>query len=106
MMINHSKAYTIAVCVSWLEFWVEYLLFGSSKFRLDIAGVGFIVVVAGQTIRALAMYHCGEHFNHVIMTQKEESHKLVTTGIYKYLRHPSYFGWFYWTIGTQVCRCC
>ena len=24
---------------------------------------------------------------------------------YKYLRHPSYVGWFYWSIGTQLLIC-
>ncbi len=23
----------------------------------------------------------------------------------RYLRHPSYFGWFWWSIGTQVLLC-
>ncbi|CAG2182503.1 unnamed protein product, partial [Oppiella nova] len=29
-------------------------------------------------------------------------HVLVTHGIYAFCRHPSYVGWFYWSIGTQV----
>jgi protein-S-isoprenylcysteine O-methyltransferase len=27
---------------------------------------------------------------------------LVTSGFYAYVRHPSYFGWFWWSIGLQV----
>jgi protein-S-isoprenylcysteine O-methyltransferase len=23
----------------------------------------------------------------------------------RYLRHPSYFGWFYWSVGTQLALC-
>ncbi|CAN0453530.1 unnamed protein product, partial [Hapterophycus canaliculatus] len=34
--------------------------------------------------------------------QREESHQLVTSGVYRFLRHPSYFGWFWWSLGTQV----
>jgi protein-S-isoprenylcysteine O-methyltransferase len=26
----------------------------------------------------------------------------VTSGIYKFVRHPSYVGWFYWSFGTQI----
>ena len=26
----------------------------------------------------------------------------MTTGPYAWVRHPSYFGWFYWAIGTQM----
>ncbi len=39
------------------------------------------------------------------MDDKRDSHVLVTHGIYQYLRHPSYFGWFYWSIGTQLLLC-
>jgi protein-S-isoprenylcysteine O-methyltransferase Ste14 len=31
------------------------------------------------------MWHCGEHFSHIIMHERREEHKLVTTGIYKYV---------------------
>ena len=31
-----------------------------------------------------------------------DGHELVTTGIYKHLRHPAYFGWFWWSVSTQV----
>lgn len=34
--------------------------------------------------------------------QREDSHQLVTRGVYRFLRHPSYFGWFWWSLGTQV----
>lgn len=34
--------------------------------------------------------------------QQADDHKLVTNGIYKLVRHPSYVGWFYWSLGTQV----
>ena len=33
------------------------------------------------------------------------STKLTTVYRYKYIRHPSYFGWFYWSIGTQLLLC-
>lgn len=30
---------------------------------------------------------------------------MVTSGMYTYLRHPGYFGWFLWSVGTQVLLC-
>lgn len=33
--------------------------------------------------------------------EKSGDHKLVTHGIYAFARHPSYVGWFWWSIGTQ-----
>ena len=42
------------------------------------------------------------NFSHKIEERKREEHALVTHGIYAYLRHPAYFGFFWWSIGTQV----
>jgi len=64
--------------------------------------LGLMLVLCGQIVRSLAMITCGESFNHHIQHQKKKSHKLVIHGVYGYLRHPSYFGFFYWSIGTQM----
>jgi protein-S-isoprenylcysteine O-methyltransferase Ste14 len=48
---------------------------------------------------------CGENFSHIIADEKEDDHVLIRHGIYAYLRHPSYFGWFYWSVGTQLILC-
>ena len=49
------------------------------------------------------MFTAGSNFNHVVQNEKSETHTLVTSGVYAWFRHPSYVGWFYWSIGTQVC---
>jgi protein-S-isoprenylcysteine O-methyltransferase len=64
--------------------------------------VGLILVLVGQVVRSAAMIQCGTSFNHTIQHYKTESHHLVTTGIYATLRHPSYFGFFWWAVGTQL----
>jgi len=48
------------------------------------------------------MAQCGESFNHYIQRDKKENHVLITNGIYSILRHPSYVGFYYWAIGTQM----
>jgi len=48
------------------------------------------------------MWTAGSHFHHFVREQREKKHRLVTSGIYSILRHPAYFGWFYWSVGTQV----
>jgi len=42
------------------------------------------------------------NFNHVVQSEKSDNHELITHGVYNLCRHPSYVGWFYWSIGTQV----
>lgn len=42
------------------------------------------------------------NFTHAIASQRTERHRLVTHGVYGYMRHPGYAGWALWAIGTQV----
>jgi protein-S-isoprenylcysteine O-methyltransferase len=60
------------------------------------------MVAIGQIFRSLAMIQAADNFAHQISTNKAPEHKLVTQGVYSLSRHPSYFGFFYWSIGTQV----
>ena len=64
--------------------------------------LGFTLLVSGQVIRTIAMAKAGSNFNHTVQMKKKQGHVLVTNGIYAWLRHPSYFGFFWWGIGTQV----
>lgn len=64
--------------------------------------IGIAMVVFGQTFRSLAMKQAGSSFNHVVQSTKKEDHVLVTTGVYSISRHPSYFGFFWWGLGTQL----
>jgi len=100
-LVNHSPAYTAAALLASTEFILKFILWPSLRSDAFL-GVGIIVVVAAQCIRSVAMKTCGESFNHLIQTAKKENHLLVKHGIYKYIRHPSYVGFFYWAVGTQL----
>ncbi|KFX87364.1 hypothetical protein O988_09424 [Pseudogymnoascus sp. VKM F-3808] len=64
--------------------------------------LGLILVPLGQLVRSLAMVQAGGNFNHIVQARKSSSHQLVTGGIYSVSRHPSYFGFFWWGLGTQL----
>ena len=105
-LLNHSVNYTLANVVAWIEYFVELWWWGGEvKNNFSIAFLGLCVLMAGQSVRSIGMWQCGENFSHEIMTSHDEGHRLITTGIYSKLRHPAYFGWFYWTIGTQLLLC-
>ncbi|KAJ5207281.1 Isoprenylcysteine carboxyl methyltransferase [Penicillium cf. griseofulvum] len=74
--------------------------FGSSV-SLLVTG-GFMLLLIGQVIRTSAMAQAASNFNHHVQSQHQEGHVLVNTGLYRYLRHPSYFGFFWWGLGTQL----
>ena len=107
-IVNHSVPYTAAALAAWVEYTVEAMYFPQLKHNALVAGAGLLVVLLGQVIRTLSMWTCGRNFSHKIMYNKaveNPEHQLVKTGIYSLLRHPSYFGWFYWSIGTQLLLC-
>lgn len=64
--------------------------------------VGLAVLLVGQICRTWSMYTAGASFNHYIQRDKADTHQLITGGIYRYLRHPSYFGYFWWYVGSQI----
>ncbi|GAB1289298.1 Protein-S-isoprenylcysteine O-methyltransferase [Apodemus speciosus] len=70
-----------------------------------VSATGLLMVVFGECLRKAAMFTAGSNFNHVVQSEKSDTHTLVTSGVYAWCRHPSYVGWFYWSIGTQVMLC-
>lgn len=64
--------------------------------------LGFILVVIGQGVRTAAMAEAGKSFNHIVQSLKKDDHILIKSGVYRILRHPSYFGFFWWGLGTQI----
>lgn len=104
-LLNHSKEYAIAALGSWIEYWVECYFFPGLKTLHYISTVGCIMVVCGEILRKVAMITAGSNFTHMVQYRKRDEHELVTTGVYSLFRHPSYVGWFYWSVGTQVVLC-
>ncbi|KAL1496963.1 hypothetical protein ABEB36_008006 [Hypothenemus hampei] len=101
-ILNHSPQYTIAAVSSWIEFFIETYFFPDLKQHFYISYIGFAVCIAGEFLRKLAIFTAGKSFHHLVQPQKSKDHILVTKGVYSIFRHPSYVGWFYWSIGTQL----
>jgi protein-S-isoprenylcysteine O-methyltransferase len=101
-LVNHSTAYTAALIGSLTEFWLRYWLLPSWNVVRLTCFCGFAVTIASQALRSMAMKTAGESFNHYIQTTRKDNHVLVTNSVYKYMRHPSYVGFYYWSIGSQL----
>ena len=101
-ILNHSQEYHIAVVLSFSEFFIECWLFPSFKHPGVISLAGFLCMLTGELLRKTAMAQAGTNFNHHVQHQKAADHQLVTTGVYALSRHPSYVGWFAWSVGTQI----
>nr|CAG4646536.1 EOG090X0CFU [Macrothrix elegans] len=104
-LLNHSKAYAIAAFISWAEYLVELWLLPGMKTLQWISILGLTLCCGGEALRKTAMLTAFHNFDHLIRIRREEHHELVTSGVYGLCRHPSYVGWFYWSIGTQMILC-
>lgn len=100
-----SKEYVLAMVFSLVEYFFEVLLFPGLKEHLWVSNLGLAMVVIGDTVRKLAIVTAGRSFTHLIKVNHEDHHKLVTNGVYGFVRHPSYCGFLIWSIGTQVMLC-
>lgn len=116
-MLWHSNAYVAANVLSLIEFvaevwWVPeswklsvvahpYL---GSVFRLNCFATSVFGVLVAITygVRVVGMIQCGANFSLQIEWSKREDHQLVTHGVYRVLRHPAYFGWFWRTLFAQL----
>lgn len=85
---------------SWTA-WIPAALFPEWDNKVNII-LGLFLIILGQTIRSLAMAQAGQSFNHVVQVRKQNTHALITHGVYSLFRHPSYFGFFWWGLGTQL----
>jgi protein-S-isoprenylcysteine O-methyltransferase len=104
-LFNNGNTYTFAHCFAVVESIVEYWFFPHSKSHSWLTIVGITVTVVGQVVRTMAMKQAGSNFSHSIANVKVAHHQLVTKGIYSWSRHPSYCGFFYWALGTQITLC-
>ena len=103
----NGSAYNAAHSLALLETILTHTIipYGTSilpSLRPYTVWLGLGMMLIGQATRSLAMAQAGTNFNHTVQQQKARGHELVTTGVYGTLRHPSYFGFFWWGLGTQL----
>ncbi|CEG42199.1 protein-s-isoprenylcysteine o-methyltransferase [Plasmopara halstedii] len=101
-LLNHSREYHLAVLLSGVEFFFELYFVPGWKLHPIVRPVGCVLVLFGQIVRVLAMSTAASNFSHRIEYLKRKEHKLVTHGVYRFIRHPSYLGWFWWIVGSQI----
>lgn len=114
-LLFQNKKESFALLASMLEYFIEKALIAIPytrqripSFLLGMKGNPKLYVPATvsvmffQAVRTIAMWTAGYNFHHYIRDNPDPEQTLTTTGIYSLIRHPSYFGWFYWAISTQV----
>lgn len=64
--------------------------------------IGFVFVVLGFIECMIARYNLSDNWTNSYEYQIKEKHKLITNGIYKYVRHPIYGGMWLMGIGMLL----
>ncbi|KAG9015027.1 hypothetical protein FRB94_007099 [Tulasnella sp. JGI-2019a] len=101
-LLNNGPQYHMANGFAVLEFLVTCWFFPTAKSKTSISIIGIIMTVASQALRSTAMIHAASNFAHLVAWEKLDTHQLVTNGVYAWMRHPSYTGFFFWGLGTQL----
>ncbi|ESW24607.1 hypothetical protein PHAVU_004G144800 [Phaseolus vulgaris] len=100
-----SKHYIVAMLFSLLEYIIEIIFVPEIKEHWVISDLGLALVVIGEIVRKLGIITAGTAFTHLIKIYHDDNHKLITNGIYSYIRHPGYCGFLVWSVGTQIMLC-
>jgi Putative protein-S-isoprenylcysteine methyltransferase len=67
-----------------------YLPIGYVEVPVLVTMIGILLMVCGLIIRMMSMHYLGKYYSTLLFTNAE--HKLITSGFYRYIRHPIYFG--------------
>lgn len=100
-LLTNGPEYLIAVLLSLIEAGVTKIYLPWTK-RSSLMGVGLVGIIAGQYLRARSMIHAAQSFSHRVQFSKLADHVLVTDDVYGLCRHPSYAGYFLWSISSLV----
>jgi protein-S-isoprenylcysteine O-methyltransferase Ste14 len=62
--------------------------------------IGMALVVIGFIIRIYSILTLNQYFTYSVA--KVENHKIISTGLYKFIRHPGYLGQFIIFMGISI----
>ncbi|KJP88699.1 hypothetical protein AK88_01580 [Plasmodium fragile] len=81
----------------------------AQKYHLLWVLLCVVFCLLGLLLRILGLLHCSRNFcfyvlstDHLVDKCIKNKHTLVKSGVYKYMRHPCYTGWFYYALFLQL----
>jgi protein-S-isoprenylcysteine O-methyltransferase Ste14 len=97
------------LCLAFAYGAIVFSLFDAIRFHWTLLSIGLSpiqyagipLVVAGIIVRAVSRVTLGRQFSGHVQTT--EHHQLVTSGIYRTIRHPAYLGYLCLMLGFPLC---
>ena len=101
-LLFQSWQYVAAVSLGIVEVLLQVSVLGEYKIVFPLLILGLIGMGLGHIFRLGAILTAGVNFTHVIQMFRGPQHRLVTTGLYAFTRHPGYLGWYLWAVSSQI----
>ena len=101
-LIYENKRWVISTLSSFAESILGVYFFYEYKNIKILFILGLIMTIIGQYFRIASLFTGKSNFTHKIQLKKRKNHVLVKYGIYSICRHPSYFGFFIWSVGIEI----
>jgi protein-S-isoprenylcysteine O-methyltransferase len=98
-----TPEYLAAFSLGYAEYAIERYFFPfKSNPHSPLIWVGAVAMLFGLWMRFAAILTAGKAFTHRVENHRRKHHNLVTHGIYHYVRHPGYLGFYIFALGTQT----
>jgi len=101
-LLENGNEYHIAHLAALIEHFIIWHFWPTAKRHAYLTPIGMTMALCGMFLRSKAMITAAQSFNHAVQSRKRADHSLVTHGVYSIFRHPSYAGFFYYSVGTQI----
>ena len=102
--VKSSDRYSVYIIILGSVFSFILAVWGIQFLQADIAGVfawsGILVLYAGIIFRGYSVWTLGRYFT--VTVEIKESHRIIKTGPYAYIRHPAYTGSILSLLGMQI----
>ena len=86
-----AKVWDIAAVIELAGMVLGFAGIGRINTSTNIIGMlGLLLLVAGITVRWMAIRTLGQYFTGTVLIKSD--HRLISSGLYKHLRHPAYTG--------------
>ncbi len=97
--------YLINCC--YLIFWIQlvfplFTISSNNALVILLRIVGYFLIIWGTVLAVLALKKLGRNWSGMDQYQIKKGHQLVTTGVYKLVRHPIYSGVLMEIIGFEL----
>jgi protein-S-isoprenylcysteine O-methyltransferase Ste14 len=88
---NSAKVWNIAAVIELAGMVLGFAGIGRVNAWTNIIGpLGILLLVAGVTFRWIAIRTLGQYFTGTVLIKND--HRLISSGLYKHVRHPAYTG--------------